>query len=72
MVESSEIEVQTDEKVYKTPSYTRAAAKRYHEKHKSKILEKQKIYIKKIQESQDEKYYSRIKEYNKKRYQKKK
>ena len=62
----------THERVYKTPSYTRAASKRYREKNRDKILIQKKIYIKKIQENEDESYYNRIKVYNKQAYKKKK
>ena len=71
MVETSEISVQTDDK-YKTPLYVRECARRYRETNKDKeVIRKLKYRRQKI-ESRDEAYYRKSKEYNKRRYIKKK
>ena len=70
MVETSEISVQTDDK-FKTPLYVRKCAKRYRDKNCDKVKEYLVQYRRQKIESQDEAYYQKSREYNKRRYIKK-
>jgi hypothetical protein len=70
MGESAEIAPETRE--YKTPSYIRAAAKRYRDKHPDIIKSIQTKYRQKKIAEHDEKYYNMRNEINKSQYKKKK
>ena len=71
MVETSEISVQTDDK-YKTPLYVRECARRYRETNGGKVKISRDKYRRKKIESHDEEYHKKNREYNKRRYIKKK
>ena len=70
MVETSEISVQTDDK-FKTPLYVREHAKKYRDNNSEKERLRKSKYRKTKIESQDEAYYQKSREYNKRRYIKK-
>lgn len=69
MVETTEIEIQTDpEKVYKTPSYIRAAHKRYREKYGDKFRKLVSDYEKKKRIEKDEVFLEKRRKIAKKHY----